>query len=189
MEELKRYTDQTVGENEMMERYAIAKFFPDADIIKVDDKELQYQGVDYIVSKNGRKCYIDTKVHHFDSNYFVYECYDTRPNYANYGWTNPNIKHLTTYIIYIVPAYRKAYLYNYKELMDFQQDDAFKYADYTETKHPNGFTINKIFKTDFINNKETDIIVPDNILIKKNHIPANSTNAWDVALKKFGSIV
>lgn len=182
MEEL-RYTDQTVGENEQMEREAIMHFFPMGEVEKVTDRELQYKGVDYIVHFGSRKCYIDCKVHHYNSNYFVYECFDTRPSYKNYGWTNPDIEHLTNYIIYIVPAFKKAYMYSYHDIMEFQKDSAFEVADYTEVKHPNGSTFTKVFKTDFINYKECDIVVPSDILIKKNTIAPNSTDPFAVALK------
>lgn len=186
LNESERYNNNSgYGENEQMEREAIMHFFPMAKIEKVTDRGLQYKGVDYIVHLGIRKVYIDTKVHHYDSNYFVYECFDTRLNYKNYGWTNPNTEHLTNYIVYIVPAMKKAFLYSYYSIMEFQKDDAFKYADFTETKHPNGITYNKIFETSFIPHKECNIIVPDNIIIKKSFIKANSTNSLDVALKIF----
>lgn len=182
MEE-ERYTDQSVGENEYMEREAIMHFFPMGNIEKVTDKELQYKGVDYIVSFGTRKAYIDCKVHHYNSDYFVYECFDTRPSYKNYGWTNTDVEHLTTYIIYIVPALKKAYLYSYHNIIEFQKDSAFEVADYTEVKHTNGSTFVKVFKSDFIERKECIITVPQEVVIKKNVIKPNSVDPLTVALK------
>jgi hypothetical protein len=42
-----------------------------------------------------------------------------------------------------------------------------------------------VFKTDFIPHQECDIVVPEDVEIKKSFIKANSTDSLDVALKIF----
>lgn len=106
--------DNYKGEDPEIEMEAIRKFFGNRTIEKVTDRERQIKGIDYIV---GEKLKVDTKIHYFKSDILVYEYDDERPNYKGHAWGDPNANKETHALIWIMPAYNKAVLYNYSELV------------------------------------------------------------------------
>lgn len=169
-----RYTSYLTGENTEWEIKAIKKFFPSSIIEKITDKDRQYQGADYKVTIGKRHLYIDCKIHHFDSSLFVYECYDTRPAYSSYGWTNRNNKHITNFILWIEPFYNTAYLYDFNKLLAFQDNICFKVHNILKTHHENGDTVNKLYRHGFISCEETKVFdwneKKPNVIIKHNKL-------------------
>lgn len=106
--------DNYKGEDTEIEIEAIRKFFGNRSIEKVTDRERQINGIDYIV---GEKLKVDTKIHYFNSDILVYEYDDERPNYKGHAWGDPNAKKETDALIWIMPAYNKAVLYDYRKLV------------------------------------------------------------------------
>lgn len=106
--------DNYKGEDTEIEIEAIGKFFGKRSIEKVTDRERQIKGIDYIV---GEKLKVDTKIHYFKSDILVYEYDDERPNYKGHAWGDPNAKKETHALIWIMPAYNKAVLYDYPKLI------------------------------------------------------------------------
>lgn len=102
------------GEDTEIETEAIRKFFGNRTIEKVTDRERQIKGIDYIV---GEKLKVDTKIHYFKSDILVYEYDDERPNYKGHAWGDPNANKETQVLIWIMPAYNKAVLYDYRKLI------------------------------------------------------------------------
>ena len=102
------------GEDTEIEMEAIRKFFGKRSIEKVTDRERQIKGIDYIV---GEKLKVDTKIHYFKSDILVYEYDDERPNYKGHAWGDPNANKETHALIWIMPAYNKAVLYDYRKLV------------------------------------------------------------------------
>lgn len=102
------------GEDTEIEMEAIRKFFGNRTIEKVTDYNPQVKGTDYIV---GGKLKVDTKIHYFKSDILVYEYDDERPNYKGRAWGDPNAKKETQALIWIMPAYNKAVLYDYRKLI------------------------------------------------------------------------
>ena len=102
------------GEDTEIETEAIGKFFGNRTIEKVTDRERQIKGIDYIV---GGKLKVDTKIHYFESDILVYEYDDERPNYKGHAWGDPNANKETDALIWIMPAYNKAVLYKYSEIV------------------------------------------------------------------------
>lgn len=107
--------DNYKGEDTEIETEAIGKFFGKRSIEKVTDRERQIRGIDYIV---GEKIKVDTKIHYFKSDILVYEYDDERPNYKGHAWGDPNAKKETQALIWIMPGYNKAVLYEYKKLVE-----------------------------------------------------------------------
>ena len=102
------------GEDTEIETEAIRKFFGNRSIEKVTDRERQIKGIDYIV---GGKLKVDTKIHYYRSDILVYEYDDERPSYKGHAWGDPNANKETHALIWIMPAYNKAVLYDYRKLI------------------------------------------------------------------------
>ena len=153
MNEYDRYSSNSgCGENTEWEMRALNKCYPTATRIeKINDIDLQRKGVDYRVYFGNRHINVDCKVHHFASEIFVYECYDTRPNYKNYGWTNTETKHLTDQLVWIIPFKNECFVYNFKDILNYRTTREFELHEYApDTKHSNGVTRNKYFWPGFI---------------------------------------
>ena len=102
------------GEDTEIETEAIRKFFGNRSIEKVTDYERQVKGTDYIV---GGKLKVDTKIHYYRSDILLYEFDDERPGYKGRAWGDPNAKKETQALIWILPAYNKAVIYDYPKLI------------------------------------------------------------------------
>ena len=102
------------GEDTEIEIEAIRKFFGKRTIEKVTDYNPQVKGIDYIV---GGKLKVDTKIHYYKSDILLYEFDDERPSYKGHAWGDPNANKETQALIWILPAYNKAVLYDYPKLI------------------------------------------------------------------------
>ena len=102
------------GEDTEIETEAIRKFFGNRSIEKVTDYERQVKGTDYIVEG---KLKVDTKIHYYRSDILLYEFDDERPGYKGRAWGDPNAKKETQALIWILPAYNKAVIYDYPKLI------------------------------------------------------------------------
>ena len=177
LSEGERYNNNSgYGENTPWEMRALWKCFPEAQKIeKIDDIELQRQGVDYKVYFSGNRfiC-VDCKMHLYASEVFVYECGDTRPVYKDYGWTNKNCHHLTDQLVWIIPAGNECFRYNFKDLINYQETEEFKNHKYApDTKHYNGVTKNKYYRPDFIPFVKVENLFADNEVKPVVHIKKN----------------
>lgn len=106
------------GEDTETEIIAIHKFFPSFDIVKEDNYKGQVKGTDYYITKGVKKGKIDTKIHYYDSDILVYEIDDNRPRYKGHAWGDPNSNKETDFLIWIVASKNKAYLFNYRLLVN-----------------------------------------------------------------------
>lgn len=106
--------DNYKGEDTEIETEAIRKFFGKRSIEKVTDYNPQVKGIDYIV---GGKLKVDTKIHYYKSDILLYEFDDERPGYKGRAWGDPNANKETQALIWILPAYNKAVLYDYRKLI------------------------------------------------------------------------
>lgn len=129
------------GEDTEIELEAIRNIFAKCDkqidnIEKVNDKERQIKGIDYIVNCCNRSFKIDTKIHYFDSDILVYEIDDKRPNYKGHSWGDPSSNKETDYLVWIIAAKNKAVIFNYRKLTS--QFETFKneweHKDYMDTR-------------------------------------------------------
>ena len=102
------------GEDPEIEMEAIRKFFGNKTIEKVTDYKPQVKGIDYIV---GGQLKVDTKIHYYKSDILLYEFDDERPSYKGRAWGDPKANKETQYLIWILPAYNKAVLYDYPKLI------------------------------------------------------------------------
>lgn len=126
------------GENTEIELNAIKKFFGEnAKIEKINDKERQIKGIDYIVEIESHRIKVDTKIHYFKSDILVYEFDDKREKYKGHAWGDPNAQKETDILIWIMPAYDKAVVFNYKKLIKHYDEfiNDWTHADYMDTKY------------------------------------------------------
>ena len=102
------------GEDTEIEMEAIRKFFGNRSIEKVTDYNRQVKGIDYIIDG---KLKVDTKIHYYKADILLYEFDDMRPGYKGRAWGDPNANKETHALIWIMAAYNKAVLYDYRKLI------------------------------------------------------------------------
>lgn len=163
MDNLSSYSkDSGFGENPKLEQDIIRNFFGDriVSLEQITDKERQVKGIDYIVKyKNWKgeieEKKIDTKIHHYDSEIFVFEFDDDRPNYQNRTWGSAEKE--TDLLFWIIPGCNKYAVYSEDSLKEFRNSTNwcwYNNEEFMNVKHFNygkyiGKTYNKWLPINF----------------------------------------